>query len=156
MRFLIVIRYSALSAGSWRAGGNAPPRFFSTTLWGTIVHPDETAQLPQDLQDRVLTHSPFSSAVASGTPWGRWDANKHLIHAIATSISAQAETESPRANARTAMDILNDAVELHREIIRSGLTLTDNTNAYQAQWMSAIDNLLTFNDDYYEMLSLVS
>src|SRR5258708_3818091 len=50
-------------------GGDAPPRFFSSSLWGTIVYPDETAQLPANIRQQVLTASPFSGPVAAGLAW---------------------------------------------------------------------------------------
>jgi hypothetical protein len=66
-------------------GGNAPARFFSGALWGTIVQPDELILLPVALRSAVVTHSPYSSAVASAPslPWEKWTANKHMVHTIA-------------------------------------------------------------------------
>ena len=59
-------------------GGDAPPRFFSTALWGTIIYPDETIQLSVNLRTQILTQSPFSAPVASNVEWTRWDSGKHL------------------------------------------------------------------------------
>lgn len=66
-------------------GGDAPSRYFSAPLWGTIVHPDETLQLPAQLQSQVMQHSPYSQNVKQGIHWPKWEANKHLVHTIASA-----------------------------------------------------------------------
>lgn len=139
-------------------GGDAPPRLFSTALWGTIVYPDETAQLSPDLRDQVLTHSPFFAPVAAGSPsqWPKWDANKHLVHVICSAVAEMAGTQNARANATDAIGRLRAAVALHSAIAHSGVALRDETDAYQANWVAALEQLLAINEDDFEFLSLTS
>lgn len=137
-------------------GGDAPPRFFSSSLWGTIVYPDETAQLPPALRDRVISLSPFSTAVGAGLPWTRWNANKHLIYELITTASAIGATKNARANAQAAMDRLGDAANMHHEIEQVGIQLGDETNVYQTSWRSALRDLLTKSPDDFDYLELLS
>jgi hypothetical protein len=44
-------------------GGDAPPRLFSTALWGTIIYEDEFALLSDELRAAALTPSPFSAPI---------------------------------------------------------------------------------------------
>ena len=107
-------------------GGDAPPRFFSTALWGTIVYPDEVVRLPSGIATQVLTHSPYSSGsvTASGTlQWSRWDANKHLVDRVCQTVGTIAANASPRQNAQSAATILQQAVTLHGRIAGTGLAL---------------------------------
>ena len=67
-----------------------------------------------------------------------------------------AEVNDPRTNARTAIAKLNAAIQLHGQIAQIGLRLGDNTDAYQANWLAALEQLLTTNDDDFEFLSLIS
>lgn len=136
-------------------GGAAPPRFFSQTLWGTIVYPDETVQLPAPLRDRVLTLSSFSEPVGAGRDWQKWDANKHLINVIASTVAEIASAEDARANARVALDRLEAAAQLHTEIAQAGLLLGDDTNVYQANWAAALGQLLNDNEDDFNYLSML-
>ena len=65
-------------------GGDAPARFFSKALWGTVVYPDETQLMGAALRSRILTPTSYCGAVM-GTPptaWSRWDAGKHLAWII--------------------------------------------------------------------------
>lgn len=136
-------------------GGGAPPRFFSGSLWGTIVYPDETAQLSNPLRTRVLTLSPFSEPVGASRDWSKWDANKHLINVIATTVSELAETNEPRANVQAAIDRLEEAVRLHSNIAQAGVQLRDDTNVYQAHWAAALGDLLNGNGSDFDYLSLL-
>lgn len=149
------------SRGRWQppagqgGGGDAPPRYFSRGLWGTIVYPDEMAQLGAPLRDRVTSQSPFSTPVGSNLPWGRWDANKHLLFVVCSTISELAANEDPRENARSAIDVLNDAITLHNDIASSGLALSDQTNIYQQNWITAMTNLLSDQEADFDYLSLL-
>jgi hypothetical protein len=139
-------------------GGDAPARFFSGTLWGTIVHPDELAQLPQDLRQRILTRSPFSGMAASDPPpdWSRWDANKHLLHVICSTVQVISAAPLARENAQAAITMLRAALDLHAEIAATGLELSDDSNAYQGNWLVAIERLLLQHGSDYNFLELLN
>ena len=104
-------------------GGDAPARFFSTALWGTIIYPDETIQLPAAIRNQVLTHSPFSKPVASNLPFSRWDSGKHLVYLLAEQYSKMAEEKNPRKNASTAIALLENAISLHAVIQQNNVFL---------------------------------
>jgi hypothetical protein len=130
-------------------GGEAPARLFSAPLWGTIIHPDETAQLPQSLRNQVITDSPFLS------PWNRWQANKYLVHTICATLANLALQANPRLCAQAAITALTGAVNLHRNIAATRLILKDSTNTYQANWMNAMTDLLAqraVDFDYLDLL----
>ena len=131
-------------------GGDAPARFFSPPLWGTIVHPDETAQLPQSLRNQVLTNSPFR------TPWNRWQANKHLVYTICCTIATVASQLDPRECAQTAVSVLSGAVNLHAQIASLGVSLRDQTNTYQANWINALGDLLSNHASDFDYLELLA
>lgn len=146
----------ALSTGG---GGNAPPRFFSSNLWGTITYPDEIAPLTLSLRNQVLTHSPFSTQVSSSPPfldWARWDANKHILNIICSVVANIAADNDPRANANAAITLLQGAVTLHGNIAATGLVLRDNTNTYQANWQAAMNDLLNNRSSDFDYLALLS
>jgi hypothetical protein len=130
-------------------GGDAPARSFSAALWGTIIRPDETAQLPSSLRDQVLTHSPFD------TPWDRWQANKHLVYVVGTALAGIAAQTDPRQCCALAVSILQNAVALHGSIAAQNLDLRDETAAYQANWMAAINDLLTTRVQDFEYFDLL-
>jgi len=134
--------------------GDAPPRFFSTALWGTIVFPDESQQLSNTLREQVITHSPFSDPLTPGV-WSRWDANKHLIYLLCSSIGTVFAIENARDAAQSGMTTLANAIVLHKKINEEHIVLRDETNVYQANWRAAMEKLLTSHDDfdYLEMLS---
>ncbi len=139
-------------------GGDAPPRYFSTNLWGTIVYPDELVQLSSQLRTSVITPSPFSSQVSTSSQmlWSRWDANKHLIYLICSKISSFSGTQSSRQIARDVIQILDNAISLHQDILNSGINLSDNTSAYQANWRTAIANLLSNQSQDFDYLELIT
>jgi len=131
-------------------GGGAPARYFSAALWGTIVHPDETAQLSQNLRNEVMTQSPFI------TPWDRWQANKHFIYTIGSALASIASQANPRLCAQAAVSVLQAAVARHEAIASLGIALRDETNAYQANWLAAMNSLLAQREgdfDYIELLA---
>jgi hypothetical protein len=129
-------------------GGAAPARYFSSALWGTIVHPDETAQLDAAVREQVLTPSPFTGG------WNRWEANKHLVYVLGRTISEIAADSDPRSNAAAAATILTDAVALHTNIA-GRVALRDNTGAYQANWRLVIEDLLRNQQADYDYLDLL-
>jgi len=138
-------------------GGDAPPRFFSSSLWGTIVYPDETAQLPAPIRQQVLTGSPFSGPVTAGNPsWPRWDAGKHLVFLIASVISQMSQINGARASVQAAIQRLQNAVQLHQTIQQGGLFLSDATNTYQDNWRLALEDVLQNNAADFDYLELIS
>lgn len=140
-------------------GGNAPPRFFSSTLWGTIISPDEVIRLSRDLQKKVLTLTPFSQELASipPRPWSRWESNKHLVNLLCSTVKTIGEEKDPRKCANEVKTLLSNAVDLHNEIRNTGLILGDSTNLYQANWLNALSDLLADQDGGdYEFLSLLN
>jgi hypothetical protein len=124
-------------------GGDAPPRFFSTALWGTIVYPDEIVQFTPALQQQILTHTAFSSQVSgAGTlQWSRWDANKHLVNAICATVANVAAAGGARQSGQAAIALLQQAVGLHALISMANITLRDETNTYQNPWLQALTGL---------------
>ena len=138
-------------------GGDAPPRFFSKNLWGTIVYPDETAQLSTDLRERVLYQSNYSIPTETRLDWSRWDANKHFINIICDTVTEIAnQSNNPRENVQSAINILDNAIQLHQEIIEEGINLRDSSNNYQLNWKLAMENLLINNSTDYDLLDLLS
>ncbi len=142
-----------MEAASQGGGGDAPARFFSSALWGTIIHPDETVRLPPNLRDQVLTLSPFSIPVTSNLPWSRWDSGKHLVYMLAKQFTAMATEKDPRKNAQTAIDLLDRAISLHADIQKIE-SLGDNTSAYQANWKAALEELLRENQGDFDFFDL--
>jgi hypothetical protein len=145
-----------MPTASQGGGGDAPARFFSSALWGTIIYPDETSQLTAALRNQVLTPSPFSGPVMSNLPWSRWDSGKHLVYMLAQQISTMAAETDPRKNASAAITLLDNALSLHTAIQASHVFLGDNTNAYQANWKAALEDLLKDNEadfDFFDLLS---
>lgn len=131
-----------------RGGPATPPpqRFFSRSLWGTIVYPDETVQLPQRLRTRVMTHSPFSDPAASGAEWRRGDAHRHLVHSIGGGASAMLRNRSVSARLEHAVEMLRSAEDLH-EAVGEHLTLRDRSASYQQPWRHALEELVRRRGD---------
>lgn len=150
--------------GRWQPtvpGGNgkAPPRFFSTALWGTIIYPDEISQLSPTLRSQVVTTSPFSGPVGTGTllPWSRWEANKHHVNIISQFIANMTQNGATARNcAHAAQAALAAAILLHGQIASSGITLRDETSSYQANWQNALTDLLSLRSDDYDYLEMLS
>ncbi len=145
-----------MAAASQGGGGDAPARFFSNALWGTIIYPDETSQLSTAIRNQVLTHSPFSGPVASGLPWPRWDSGKHVVYLLAQQFSAMAAEKDPRKNAQAAIALLGQTLSRHAAIQQSNVFLGDNTNAYQANWKAALEDLLKDNQGDFDFLDLMN
>lgn len=140
-------------------GGDAPPRYFSSSLWGTIVCPDEIIQLSPAIQSQILTHSPFSALLTAGTAfsnWPNWDSNKHFVYTICSNISNISANLDPRNNANAAITILHGASTLITAVQSTGLTLRDDTTAYQQNWEDTMNTLLVDRSQDYEYLSLLA
>lgn len=144
-------------------GGDAPPRFFSTPLWGTIVCPDELELLGAPLRAAVMQTNPFSAVLASVptpslTTWSRWDANKHLVHALVTETTRIFSTSTDaRACLKLADDHLKAALSLHDRIEGASLGLKDESlPLYQANWRSALARLKKDHVGDYDLLDLLA
>lgn len=139
-------------------GGDAPPRFFSTSLWGTIIYPDELTQLSQPLMRKVVTPSPFSGPVGQpgALPWGRWDASKHLVYSICETLSRISSNANARKCAQASTGFLSTATGLLGQISGEVVQLRDDSGSYQGHWNTAINTVLNDNSDDYEYLELVT
>lgn len=143
-------------------GGNAPPRYFSGTLWGTVIHPDETATLGP-LLGHVLTPTRFSNALQAGSnmsliKWPRWEAGKHLVATICSTVDGiAAACGSARLAADTAVVHLEHAIMLHQQIARSGCRMrSESSPTYHAAWITAARGLRTQRDLDYSYLEALS
>jgi hypothetical protein len=136
-------------------GGDAPPRYFSAPLWGTIVHPDETLQLSAALQSQVMQHSPYSENLALSITWSKWEANKHFVHTIASATEPLAQKVNARQAMTSAIAALINANVLHTKIKTAGVQLRDNTDAYQSPWAAAGTRSLAQNSNDYDWLELL-
>lgn len=138
-------------------GGDAPARFFSRALWGTLVYPDETQQLSSVLRSQVLTPTSFCDAVVATPPtaWSRWEAGKHLVCALSERYAELAALSTARLSAAAAVQRLSDAVALYGQIRSSGVQPKDNSDAYQENWRLALADVLSIRAADYEFLELL-
>ena len=139
------------------SGGNgrAPARYFSETLWGTIVFPDETALLPAAFVQQIYTPSPFASSPPPAT-WSKTDATKHLIYTICKGIERISAITSPTACRQSVVALLDRAVQLHTSIRNSyGIELKDDSAGYQANWRSALTILEQNHQDDFDFLEML-
>lgn len=130
-------------------GGDAPARHFSIPLWGTIIDPDELALLTPELRNAVVSDSPFRK------PWDRWQANKHLVHCLGSTLTELFKERAFGKLKKRAVKHLDGSVALHRRIADEGIELKDDTYAYQANWRWAIHNLHENRADDFDYLSLL-
>ena len=147
-----------LPSESQGGGGDAPPRYFSDALWGTLVYPDEWAQLSQAQRAAFLSPSPYSTVVTTAGPfaaWDRWESNKHLLFVLAKRIAAMAAVSSAKENAKAASAHLATADSHYGGIASGGIILKDNANGYHASWKRAIDSILTSRSGSYDWLDLL-
>lgn len=138
-------------------GGDAPARFFSKALWGTIVYPDETQQLSATLRAQVLTPTSFCGPVVATPPtlWSRWDAGKHLVSALAETYSELATLATARLSAAAAGPRLAAAVALYGQVRDGGLQLKDGAGAYQENWRLALADVLASRSADYDFLEIL-
>lgn len=136
-------------------GGDAPPRFFSTSIWGTIVYPDEVLQLPLPLREKLLSHTPHSEVISgsSALPWQKREASKHLVHAIAAETTPLAEGANAKSAMESTVQSLQFANALLDEARKSGIPLRDNQTGYQSAWTAAGTRALAQNSEDYEWLA---
>lgn len=142
-------------ASPQQGGGDAPPRFFSRMLWGTLVYPDEINQLSTGLQASVLAHSPFSSQVGSGLPWRRWDAYKHCVSVVCDEVATMLTSGSAQSAAAHAETLLQTAIDTFNQVSTEGVTPRDGAAGYQPIWRAALAELLAENAEDYAFMSLL-
>ncbi len=148
-------RWHPVSGGG--GGGDAPPRFFSSAIWGTIVYPDEIAPLSPALRNQIVTGSPFSDPVTPGPPyagWSRWESNKHLVYKLCEKVAEIAESTIARECASAAVTHLDTAVTLLDQVEDEMATLADNSGTYQQPWRDVMRTLLNDRADDYDFLEL--
>lgn len=139
-------------------GGDAPPRFFSTALWGTIVYPDELALCAPAVRKQIVVKSPYSAMVSVDSPfapWDRWESNKHLLYMLTSEYKKLSEVKGGRSAAAAAKKILDGAVALHGTIAGAGIALKDNANAYQGNWLTALATFLASSSNDLDYLDLM-
>lgn len=135
-------------------GGDAPARYFSKALWGTIVYPDEVRGLNANLRNTIFSASPFSpQSFQTFLPWPKWSSYKHLLFVIGETLNDIAGIVTPRKRLQYAKDILQNASRLHESIPDE---LKDNTDAYQENWVEVIDKLVKDNSEDYEYLGMLT
>jgi len=140
-------------------GGNAPPRYFSPELWGTIVYPDEFARIESDVLSRVVFQTQYSGQVSTNDPflsWSRWNANKHLVASIGRTLTDLGEERSIRALISTCRSRLQASVALHSQIYSAGIELADDTARYQAAWDVALARVEMENGNDLDLIELMS
>ncbi|MGE3507252.1 MAG: hypothetical protein AB7N65_00020 [Vicinamibacterales bacterium] len=138
-------------------GGDAPARFFSKTLWGTVVYPDETQQMSPALRSEIVTATSFCDAVIA-TPsmaWSRWEAGKHLVCALSETYAELAIQSTARSSAEAAKQRLANAVALYGQIRSYGLQPKDSADAYQENWRLALTDILAIRSADYDFLELL-
>ena len=144
-------------AGVQGGGGDAPARFFSKALWGTVVYPDETQAMSMAIRTQVLTATSFCEAVMAtpSTAWPRWEAGKHLVCALAETFAELAALPTARASADAAIQRLASAVTLYGQIRQTVLQLKDSSDAYQENWRLAVADVVSNRSADYDYLELI-
>lgn len=136
-------------------GGDAPPRFFSPELWGTLVYPDEFARIDTSILRDVVDHTQFSSQVSVSEPflsWPRWEANKHLVASIGTTLTSQWQADSVRERLTNVRELLQSAMRAHGRISSAGVDLNDETARYQEPWDAALAQVEDLNGDDLDLI----
>ncbi|UGY04325.1 hypothetical protein [Bradyrhizobium quebecense] len=134
-------------------GGNAPPRFFSSPLWGTIVYPDESALIDRELRREIMQGTPFSGPTERDLSWDKWQSYRHLLLCVSNGVTEIAAAATAKAAMEMAAARLERAVDLNRQIERK-VALRDNTSKYQPAWLEAARRMLAdkaSDYDYFEM-----
>lgn len=142
-------------------GGDAPARFFSSKLWGTIVYPDEIARLDAELgtavANQVLTKTTFTEQVAVRAPFSplsRHVASKHLLAILCESGTRIARLGGSLKACAAVDKLLADAVSLHAQIEEAGIALADDTAAYQENWRRALSRLQRDDKQGFDVLKI--
>jgi hypothetical protein len=139
-------------------GGEAPPRYFSGVLWGTIVYPDEVVQLSKRISksfsSQILQPSSPYSPSSSAITWSKWESRKHMVYIIASMTNRLAQMADARRAMEAAVAALETASMFHQQIVAAGIQLKDETDAYQSSWAAAGKKLLTEHSKDYDWLEL--
>jgi hypothetical protein len=135
-------------------GGAAPARYFSRNLWGTIVFPDETTLLPQQIQNQIFTPSPFAPAPLPPN-WTKTNALKHLTYSVCKGIESIAANHGFVACRQAAEQLLDNAVAIHAQIASQQFPLKDATAAYQGNWRAALNILAQNHGDDFDFLEML-
>jgi len=138
-----------IDTGNSGGSGNAPPRFFSKNLWGTIVYPDETADLPPTIRNAVIneSQSPFSVPTKNDLVWKRWDSNKHLLFILGTAIKELDELTGLENKIDFTSKLLSNSVTLGNKIEDYIPEIKDDSNIYQANWLDCIKEFKRIRSD---------
>jgi hypothetical protein len=138
-------------------GGDAPARFFSSKLWGTIVYPDEIARMEATIAAQVLTKSDFTRQLTTRSPFpafSRHDSYKHLLAVMCESATRLTSFGGCLQTCKAVEALLRDAVALHGQIEAEGVVLSDETSAYQENWRQAIVRLQRERKQDFNVLAL--
>lgn len=138
-------------------GSDAPARFFSKALWGTIVYPDETHVIDAALRAQLLTPTAFCDGVMATPPtaWSRWEAGKHLVCALAETSAELAALTTARASVDAARQRLTGAMALYDQIRQIGLQLKDSSDSYQENWRLTLSDVVANRAADYDYLELI-
>ncbi len=140
-------------------GGDAPPRFFSKALWGTIVYPDEMALLSTQLIDSIAIKTDYSHSLTFRRPflpWARWEAGKHLVATVCSTVSDLCTLSSPLDCLGYATELLKGAQKIYDNIAATGVELRDDSNAYHRAWINVLERVKNDCQDDYDYLSLIA
>lgn len=152
------------SAERWRdnqgggGGGNAPPRYFSRELWGTLVYPDEISKLPGGVPSKIIRSTPFSAQVSIQPPyvsWSRWDAGKHLVYEICTEIDNLVKLPV-RERVSRVLEHLDSATKLYDQISGLGIRLQDRSDSYQLNWKRALEDVANQYSDDLDLIEILA
>lgn len=148
-------RYQTAADGQG-GGGDAPPRYFSSKLWGTIVYPDELLQLTPAMRAQVLTPTPHSKGVGGAgiVSWSKRDAQKHLVQTIIEEAALLSSMKDARKAMQATVAKMQSAIQLHDNIKSVGIQLKDKTDRYQAAWAAAGTRMLANNAEDYDWLEM--
>jgi hypothetical protein len=142
--------------------GATAPRFFSSSLWGTVIYSDEVIRIPPSVRSLVMTHSPHSQVITDpathGTvEWSRHLADKHLVHVLGETATSIAARSSARASAQGAIEHLAQAGSIFTSIQNVPVLLKQESQCvHQTVWRGAMQQLLAERSDDYDLLELMS
>lgn len=140
-------------------GGAAPPRFFSPELWGTIVYPDEFTRIAPNILSNAVNQTRYSGQVSISAPflsWSRWDANKHLVAAIGSTLTSLGRKPSIRARLTDVRHHLQVAADMHSQILQFGVELADGTANYQLPWDDVLARVELENEGDLDLIELMA
>lgn len=137
-------------------GGNAPPRYFSSNLWGTLVFPDESGRISSAVRKHIFTPSPFAPDPLV-LPWTKGDAAKHLAYKVCEGVQSVSSAGTARDCLAAARKVLDNAISLHRQIATvERVPLKDSTASYQVPWRDAINLLEAKHSDDFDYLEMIT